>query len=294
MTRARNHRASALADESGMTLVEVMVAMLCGMLILFATLGAFEAFNRAAATSNRVTGAEDSTRHDVASMVEILRNAGAPSPTSGSSVTTVTRAGANDIVFLSTAWPGESAIGSSAASVERLCVDTTAKKIWFDGLKAGTAGPSDPGTNCPSTASGWQHELISANVANTSAQPLFRYGSTNPVRSVGLSLRTDDGAAVNSDTLTLYSGSTLRGALPPQVSSGDVTVVCNSDGSGKPLLSLSGSAPGGLDLSAAGAIPVGPGQVLLNVASHTSTTATLTVTNALGLQTLLFKDVTCP
>jgi prepilin-type N-terminal cleavage/methylation domain-containing protein len=281
------------AGEAGFTLIELMVAMTIGLMIAFVALTSFDAFGRGAATNNRVTDAEDNGRRDVATMVQILRDAGSPAPVTGAIPPTVTRATANDIVFNSTAWPNESGNVSTGTNTERLCLDTATKTVWFDGLRAGTPGPTDPGAACPSTAAGWTHLPISRHVVNTVALPLFRLGAA-PVRSVGITLRKDTGTSTTSSDLAVNSGSTLRGALPPSITSGDVTYTCNSDGSGKALLSLGANTGLQLGVGATGAVTVGPGQVLVNVASHATTTLSLTVTNALGLQTLLFKDVTCP
>jgi len=283
---------AALRDERGHTLIEVLVTLMLGLLITFSTLTVFEAFDRGVAANSRLTDAEDSSRRYVANMVRVLRDAGAPSPVSGNSPTTVTRATANDLVFLSTSWPGESATGSSGTHVQRLCLDEATQTVWFDGLRFGTTGPADPGAACPSTATGWTHSAMARKVDNTAALPIFRLGSTTPVRSVGVQLRTDSGTAVSDRSLSLSSGGALRGALAPQVTASGVTYECNSDGSGKPLLSL--TAGTGLKLAAAGGLAVGPGQVLLNVAAHTTQTVTLTITNAAGLQTLVTKEVSCP
>lgn len=280
------------SDERGFTLIEILVAMTIGLLIAFSALTAFDSFGRGASSNNRLTDAEDNGRRDVASMVRILRDAGSPAPVSGTIPPTVIRAAGNDLVFVSTSWPNESATSTGGINTERLCLDTSAKTIWFQG-KRGDAGASDPGASCPSASSGWTTIPISRNVANTNALPVFRLGAS-PVRSVGISLRTDAGTTASSRDLNLNSGSTLRGALPPAVTSGDVTVTCNSDGSGKALLSLGANTGLKLATNLTGAITAGPGQVLVSVASHATTTVQLTVTNALGLQTLLFKDVTCP
>lgn len=280
------------AAEAGFTLVEVLVSMTIGLLIAFAALTTFDAFDRGVASNSRLTDAEDNGRRNVASMVRILRDAGSPAPATGNALPTFVRPPTtNDLVFKSTSWPGESGSGSTASHIERLCLDSAAKTVWFDGRRAGTAGPDDPGTSCPSTASGWTHMPIARKVVNTDALPVFRLGAA-PVRSVGISLRTDHGTTGAVRDLALNSGSTLRGALPPTVTTADVTYTCNSDGSGKALISL--AANSNLKLEIAGAVTVGPSQVLVSVAAAATTQLALTVTNALGLQTLLFKDVTCP
>lgn len=289
---------SRLRDEHGFTLVELLTAMACGLIVLFAAMAAFDGFQRGVASSNRLTSSEDAGRHALARMVAVVRNAGAPSPTSGAQPAAVTRAQPNDLVFRSTAWPGASGTGSTGTHMQRLCLDTASKTVWFDGLQAGTAGPTDPGTACPSQAPGWTHKAMATKVLNSDAsgKTLFRLPATTPVRSVGLRLLLEHGTVQQSQALELNSGGVLRGALASAVTPGDIGTDCTSDGSGKALLSLNlsgGAGSGGLTLSATNAIAVGPTKLLVNAAAGTTTSVALTVTDALGLQTLLTKPVTC-
>ncbi len=289
-----SHPRHPLRCEDGFSLAELVVAMTLSLIVLFAVLGAFDAFNSGVAANNRLTAAEDTARREVATMVRILRDAGAPAPASGSQPTTVVQAGANDIVFLSTSWPGESGTGATGNHVERLCVDTATRTLWFNGLRAGTAGSASPGSACPSQASGWTSRLIARDVVNTAAQPIFRYGSSSPVRTVSISLRLEGGTAATSRPLELRSGSALRGALAPQVGPDDVTVgPCEA---GKALLTLNlaagGTSTNGAKVTASNAVTVGPGKILVD-ATSTPATVALTVTNVLGLQTVVLKSVSC-
>ncbi len=291
MTSRPRHR---LGCEDGFSLAELVVAMTLSLIVLFAVLGAFDAFNGGVAANNRLTAAQDTARREVAAMVRILRDAGAPAPASGTQPTTVVQAGANDLVFLSTSWPGESGAGTTGNHVERLCLDSTTRTLWFNGLRAGTAGSATPGSACPSQASGWTSRVVARDVVNTAAQPIFRYGSSSPVRTVSIALRLEGGTAATSRPLELRSGSALRGALAPQVAADDVTVgPCES---GKALLTLNlaagGASTSGAKLTASGAIAVGPGKILVDATSSPATVA-VTVTNVLGLQTPLLKSVSC-
>jgi type II secretory pathway pseudopilin PulG len=290
MTPRRSHR---LAGQAGFALTELLVTMTISTVILIATLGALDTFNSGVAENNRLTDAADSTRREVANVVRLLRDAGAPSPTSGSQPTTVLQAGANDIVFLSRSWPGESGVGATANHVERYCLNTTTKTLWFNGLKAGTSGSATPGAACPSAAAGWTSRVVLGNVLNTAANPIFQYGSA-PLRTVTVDLDVDGGTALKSRPIELRSGGTLRGALAPQLSLSDITVGgCQS---GRALLTLelgaAGATANGVKVSAPGGIPVGPGQILVP-ATSTPTNVALTITNLLGLQTLLTKSVSC-
>jgi hypothetical protein len=207
---------------------------------------------------------------------------------------TIISASANDLVFRSSSWPGESGVGVTGTHVVRLCLETATRTLWFDGIHVGTAGPTTPGAACPSTATGWTHRPMATNVLNSAAQPVFRYDSGTPVRSVGLSLRLEGGTSAASRPLALLSGGVLRGALAPQVTATDITVgACEA---GKALLTLAAAAGGasadGARISATNALQTGPGQILIP-ATTTPVDVPLTITNVLGLQTLLIKQVKC-
>jgi prepilin-type N-terminal cleavage/methylation domain-containing protein len=278
-------------DERGFTLVELLVAMTVGLIVSFAALTVFDGFNRGVAANSRLTDAQDSARRQVAQMVGILRDAGAPAPKAAAQPATIVSAAANDVVFRSTSWPGENATGTALGTyhTQRLCLDVATRTVWFDGIRAGAVGPTTPGSACPSAATGWTHKEMARNSVNTTADPLFRIG-TAPIRSIGLSLRLEGGTNASSRPLELNSGGTVRGGLAPQVTASDLTITCNSEGSGKPLLTLIG-APGATLTSAVSSIAMGAGKILLNVANPGS--ILMTVTNALGLQSLFTKTVSC-
>ena len=271
-------RTCRLAAEDGFTLTELLVAMMVSTVVLFATLGAFDAFNSGVAKNSRLTDATDAARRQVAEVVGSLRDAG-----------DITRAGGNDIVFQSTSWPGESGIGPTTNYTERYCVNTATRTLWFNGVKSAgaSAGPA-----CPSTAGGWTSRVVASNVLTDA--PVFVYGSA-PVRSVSINLRLESGTALKPRPLELRSGGALRGALPPQVTSNDVNKVGSCEG-GKALLALTAGAGGasayGAKISAPNGIPVGPGQILVP-ATSTPQDVTLTITNLSGLKTVLTKSVNC-
>jgi Tfp pilus assembly protein PilW len=293
--RVRPSRPVGADGAAGFTMIELLITMTAGLLVVFATLGLFEAFNSGAARTHRLNDAQDRARQSVADVVSVLRDAGAPPPKTGATPLAVTRSNPNDLVFMSTAWPGESNTGSSTTHVERYCLDTSGT-LWFDGFKAGTTGTNTPGASCPSTSTGWVHKPAAQRLANNTANPVFTYSATNPVRTVSINLRAEAGTAVASRPLALASSSALRGALAPQVDAGNIAQDPGPCQGGKALLTLDLSAGGastnGATLSAAGAIGAGPGKILVNATSVAANVA-ITVTNAAGLQTLLIKSVSC-
>jgi prepilin-type N-terminal cleavage/methylation domain-containing protein len=207
----------ALSREDGFTMPELLVSMSISLILVFAALVSLDTFNSGAADSTRRIIGEDAARTSVNRIVGLLRNAGVPSPLAGGAQpTTIDRLLANDLVFRSSAWPGESGVGVTGSHVIRMCLDTAARTLWRDGLRFGTAGPSDPGAACPSVATGWTHVPIATNVVNSAAQPLFRYGSTTPVRTIGISLRLESGSKAVSRPIVLHSGGVLRGRSRPR------------------------------------------------------------------------------
>jgi prepilin-type N-terminal cleavage/methylation domain-containing protein len=293
----------AATSQAGFTLVEVLIAMTLTLVIASLALGAFEAFDRGVATNSRLTDTQDTSRRELGLMVRTLREAGVPAGADGVAPTAVTRTSDNDIVFRSRAWPGEADTGSSADHLQRFCVNTATKTLWFDAKRAGTLGDDDPGSVCPSTAQGWtRHRLIAANVANTaaSAKKLFSYTSRGGrVRAVQISLRLDGGTASSSRELPLASGASMRGALGPQVTAGDIPdPTCAQPGRALLTLDLGGDPLSLAEVPIAGeaatSIAVGPGKILV-AASSVTRSVRLVVTDPLGLQTVLFKTVSaCP
>lgn len=281
-----------LRSEDGMTIVEVLVSMTVSLLVLTAVLGIFEGFERGAKANERLTEAQDTARRGMSTMVTSLRSAGSPA-TGLATAATVVRAGADDLVVLTTNWPGESRSGTGVHRV-RYCLNAARDTIWFEGLKAGTAGPTDPGTACPGTAAGWQRRTVVGKVANAASEPVFTYGTTNgAVRSVGILLAIQAGTSERARPKPLRSAVTLRGAVLPDVQPDDITATCLPDGSGT-LLSLGAALLQQADplklLPVAGTpgVAVGPLQVLV---PKGTAVIQLAVKNLLGLQQILLKPV---
>jgi prepilin-type N-terminal cleavage/methylation domain-containing protein len=297
------HADRAAIGENGFTLVELLVAMTLTLLIASAALGVFEAFDRGVASNSRLTDAQDTARRELGRMVHTLREAGTPAGADGVLPIAVTRTGDTDIVFRSRAWPGAADTGSSADHLQRYCLNTTSRILWFDAKHAGTVGVADPGTACPSTAEGWTHHReVARNVVNSavSGKKLFAYTSrAGQVRSVQISLRLDGGTATSSRELRLASGASVRGALGTQVTDGDVSnPTCMQPNRALLSLNLGGDSLDVVEQPVEGgavtSIPVGPGKILVSADSATRTVR-LVVTDPLGLQTVLFKTVSqCP
>lgn len=282
--------------EAGFTLVEMLVTTAIALVIMLATLTAFDVFGTVGARNSSLTQGQDRARSRLGEMTKIIRGA---RPVAGTTTAAIQTAAANDLVMSTIDWPGEGAT-TSAAHIVRYCVDTATRTLYFDALRTPASGTADPGAACPSTATGWTHTaVVSGAVANTAALPLFRYDSAtaSAVRAVAMDLRVDAGTSSSPKTTALRSAAYLRtfSGAAPILTAGDVSVNCNPDHTA--LVSLATSLDSaGNPLSASyttsGGIPLGSGSVTLATAVQGN--IKVIVTNVLGISALAFdKTVSC-
>jgi hypothetical protein len=195
-------------------------------------------------------------------------------------------------------WPGEGAT-TSAAHLVRYCVDTATRTLYFDGLKTPASGTANPGTACPSTASGWTHSaMVSGTVANDASLPLFRYDSAtaSAIRAVSMELRIDAGTTSAPKSTALRTAAYLRtfSGSAPLLTAGDVGVNCLPDHSALVGLTAgldSSGNPLSASYSTVAGVPLGSGTVTL--ASNFQGSIQVTVTNVLGLTQVFTKTVSC-
>lgn len=261
--------------QDGFTLVELLVAMAVSIILLLATLGTLDAFNSSSSRQSRLIDANDQARLTMDRTVHDLRNG-----------STVLRALPNDLEY---------AVNDSPTITRyvRLCLDASS------GLRREqSTSSSAPGNSCPTIVGGWTGGKITTMAStNTTASPLFRYDSataaTAPgtVRSVGLSFSLDASGGGRSAASTLQASAFLRSQAEraPIVDDGDIQATCTPSG---PLLNfglLSNLINGPVTVVANGLVPSGNALQLTNGV----TTVTATITNALGLTTVVNKDVKC-
>lgn len=282
-------------EESGFTIVEMLVTTVIVLVVLFATLDAFDTFSKAGSRNDRLTQGQDYARQRIGEMTNVIRNA----RPAGSATTAIQSASANDLVVSTIDWPGEGAT-TSAAHLVRYCVNTTTKTLYFDGLQTPASGSTSPGSACPSTASGWTHSaLLTGNVLNTASAPLFRYDSAtvSAIHAVAIDLRLDTSGNGLTRTTPLRSAAYLRSfsGQAPNLTGSDITVGCDTsthaalltlatsfDSDGNPLTATYQSSTG---------TPLGSGAVTLQ--SSAQGVITVTVTNVLGLSQVFTKTVSC-
>jgi prepilin-type N-terminal cleavage/methylation domain-containing protein len=264
-----------LRGEDGFTLVELLVTIVISMVVTFATLQTLDGFSSNAARQTRLMDADDQTRLVMDRLVRDLRHASA-----------VTRAGANDLVYAVSDSP-------TVTRYARICIDGSGD-LW----SSQSTTSSSPGTSCPTVATGWSGaRLTTRTSANTTAKPLFTYDSATPsaVGSIGLTISLDATSGGKAAASTLRASAFLRARAQraPVVTPGDIQTTCTSSG---PLLNLSlltNLLNGPLSISYANqnGLTLGSGNNLQLTNGISSVVAT--ITNAVGLTTVVNKDVSC-
>jgi type II secretory pathway pseudopilin PulG len=269
-----------LRDEAGFTLVELLAAMVLGIIVLFGILSVFDSFTTNAARQTRVTDANEQVRVVMDRIVSDLRQA-----------RTVEVAGPLDLVYTVTD-------SATAVRRERICVDASSR-LWRSSVTTATA-PAPPiaaGTACPTAGSG-ATKVTSLTSANTVSDPLFTYDTSTPanVRNIGLTFALKAVTRQHVDTSRLRASAFVRAknetALP--VTPPDITTLCNS--SGVPTLTLSaGVGPltvsyTDMDGHSLGAATAAGSSTTLPAGS-TAVVATISATS--GAITKLVKTIAC-
>lgn len=259
------------AREDGFTLVESLVVMAVAIVVLLATLQTLDAFSSNQARQSRVVDANDQARRTMDQIVREVRNA------SG-----ILRAGPNDLVFASLDYP-------NTPRYDRVCLAASG------GLyRERSTTTDDPGGSCPSTVAGWSGGKTTTMASTNSATaPLFRYDkpAAASVRSIGLTFSLDATSGGRPGGSTLRASAFLRRQVerPPVVAPGDIQATCTPSG---PLLNfglLTNLVNGPVSVVANGLVPSGGALQLTNSVSS----VVATITNAVGLTTVVTKDVKC-
>jgi prepilin-type N-terminal cleavage/methylation domain-containing protein len=190
-----------LRDESGFTLVELLVASLVSLILLGATLTVLESMMRQHALVERQTASETRAREGADRLAQHLRNLASPADivtniTASTQPKSVDRNLPGDLVFKDVA-DTRPAGSLNSANVRRVryCVQTsgavpgagfaaspTRGVLWVQYQTWATAAPpavpADPA--CPGT--GWTSQRVVADhLVNDSAEPVFRYSGDTGV-----------------------------------------------------------------------------------------------------------------
>jgi prepilin-type N-terminal cleavage/methylation domain-containing protein len=168
-------------EESGFTLVELMVSMAIMIGVLSATLGTLEVFGTSAATNQKLVVAQDQARLALDQIARELRN-GTAYTTDIPQPSAVVRALPWDLI-VQTVNPQPSGAGNQNTlnlMRVRYCLDTTAGNLWRQAQTwTSAASPAViADTSCPST--GWTNRrVVASNVVNGGSRRVFTYNKGN-------------------------------------------------------------------------------------------------------------------
>ena len=272
--------APRLRDEAGFTLIEIAIAMMISVILLFGILNTFDSFSRNASRQTKITNANEHVRVAMDRIVSDLRQA-----------SEIEVADANDLVY-------NVKDGAAAYRRERICLATNGY-VWRSSVT--TTGPPasslGSGQSCPlpSTNPAPIADLVSVNSASN---PIFTYNSASPadVSIVGLTFALNAGNRDSDDVSTLRAGAFVRARSEtaiPNLDGDDISALCASDGT--PTLTLAaGLGPltvsyTDIDGDSLGSSAAGEGVVM---PSGTSTVVA-TVTSSSGLVSTLVKTLAC-
>jgi type II secretory pathway pseudopilin PulG len=173
MTRVRAMRA-----EDGLTLIEVLLSMTLMLIVLGATLGTFNQFERNVKTNELQNEAQEQARRGLDLMARDLRNLASPTE---NLPLAVDLDGANDIIFQSEGKDKDAdSLNLQNTTRVRYCLDEDTGTIYRQTQTWKTlAAPAAPATAaCPSDAAGWSRTISVAHNVVNGERPLFTYNST--------------------------------------------------------------------------------------------------------------------
>jgi Tfp pilus assembly protein PilV len=162
-----------LREESGLTLVEMLVAAFLLVVVLTATVRPLNAYERTAAQNRAQNDAQARARVTLDRMARELRNiAGATQ--------FVEKGEAGDLVF-QTIDPLSAPSGTNSMNVERVryCLNTTTQILWRQTQTWTTATPPavPTTTSCPNSA--WATQAIAADQVTNGTRAVFTYNNTD-------------------------------------------------------------------------------------------------------------------
>lgn len=177
-------------QEAGLSLIELMIAMMLMLVVMGATYGIWNGISRTYAFTEDDLTAQDQARQAMGEMVEFIRTARRPAtaPTEALKAVIV-EGGPNHIVI----WVDADKDVNHDLELLRFRVDTDDRTLWRD--EADVSGSFLGGTS---------HRLVTTHVSNTAADPLFTYGDTtgSPIPTDGAG-NVVDVTAIRQVTLDL-------------------------------------------------------------------------------------------
>jgi prepilin-type N-terminal cleavage/methylation domain-containing protein len=214
-----------IAEERGVTLVELMVVIVLSGIVMGATLTTFTQFEHTTGVNQRQNDAQEQVRIGLAGVARELRNLASPTDQLPEAVV---RAGDQDLVFQS--------VSSSATRRVRYCLNPSQGRIW---RQVQYEPFSDPSTSCPDSA--WGSERTSVQNVSNGGRPVFTYNATEleSITEITTSLWVDVNPGAKPEESTLQTSIFLRNQNRAPVAqftaavSGS-SVVLNASGSSDP------------------------------------------------------------
>lgn len=272
----------ARSGQSGMAVIELLVAMTLMVVVSSVVLSAFEAFDRASDRNAALTQTQDAARSTMGTMARSLRNASAIELSD------------YDLRF-QTDRPDFGVAPSAAGYRVRYCLNDATRQLW---LQVAASGAGSPGATCPDPGWGTQQQVIASGVTNRRdglARPLFAPSPASQPRSMRIELWVIADPMQSAQETRLESAVFVRSLseTAPSVEEDEVEVDCTDPD--RPLLQMTTTTDGlGLPLnytvSENGSVIGNGHSVVLTPGSHT---LTITVTNALGAEQVFTKSVSC-
>jgi len=198
-------------EESGISLVELLLAMVLMLIVLGATLTTFTDLERDSARAAARNESQDAVRRNVGQLTRELRNLASPSAYAPQAVE---RAGPADLVF-QTVDPVGPNTGDNASNLRRMryCLeDASPARMWMQwGTWTTSTPPGVPAdTACP--GAGWDGQEVVAQGVTNADRPAFTYNAavTTEISAVNVDLFVDMDPLRPPGETRLRSGAFLR------------------------------------------------------------------------------------
>lgn len=199
MTRAR--------EETGITLVEVLVAMALMLVVTAATLQTLAVLTTAAGRNQQVVDSVDRARLAVERLTRHLRGVTGYATSGAAAGGGILRADPFDMVFRSVAaHTAPTTANPHGVETVRYCLDV-ARGLLFEQRRPDVVAP---GVACPDSS--WSATMVVADVANGPGRPLFSYDAAvaADIANVAVQLFLDGDSARAPAETALSSGIYLR------------------------------------------------------------------------------------
>lgn len=167
-----------LRAEEGLTLIEVLLAMTLMLVVLGATLGTFNQFERNVKTNELQNEAQEEARRGLDLMARDLRNLASPTV---DFPLAVDLDGPSDIVFQSEGKDkSDASLNVQNTTRVRYCLNKDTGTVYRQTqMWEEAAAPATPATAaCPSADAGWDRTITVAHHVVNADRPVFTYNST--------------------------------------------------------------------------------------------------------------------